>query len=142
MSRRFIPLLRYAAMAVASALVLAACEPEPVPFDDPHNDDPSPNDSTAYFMYGLASIEITTDGRVAVDSKDPADYRPCTVTVDGAGVFDDYEGRGAIRGRGNSTWEWYPKKPYRIKLDESSPFMAWRRTATGCCWPTTATSPT
>ena len=74
-------------------------------------------------MYGLASIEITTDGQAAVDSKDPADYRPCTVTVDGADVFDDYEGRGKVRGRGNSTWEWYAKKPYRIKFDESSSFM-------------------
>ena len=25
-----------------------------------------------------------------------------------------------IRGRGNSTWSYFPKKPYRIKLDEKS----------------------
>ena len=28
-----------------------------------------------------------------------------------------YSGPGRIRGRGNSTWSWYEKKPYRIKLD-------------------------
>ena len=61
----------------------------------------------------LAHIDITTDGGVAVDSKDSKDYRKCTVN----GL------RGRIRGRGNSTWEWYPKKPYRIKLDESAPFL-------------------
>ena len=30
---------------------------------------------------------------------------------------------GRIRGRGNSTWNWYPKKPYRIKLNTSSSFL-------------------
>ena len=28
-----------------------------------------------------------------------------------------------VRGRGNSTWEWYPKKPYRIKLDEKAEIL-------------------
>ena len=100
---------------------LVACRPEEEPLIDP---EPTPvADSVAYFAYGLASIDIVTDGKVAVDSKDPADYRPCTITVDGGEVFADYEGRGLIRGRGNSTWKWYPKKPYRIKLDEPSPFL-------------------
>jgi hypothetical protein len=35
----------------------------------------------------------------------------------------NYEGRGRIRGRGNSTWEWYAKKPYRIKLDEKASIL-------------------
>jgi CotH protein. len=70
----------------------------------------------------IARIDITTDGGVAVDSKDPANYRPCTVKVSGK---DEYAMtvRGRIRGRGNSTWNWYPKKPYRIKLDVSSSFL-------------------
>jgi len=76
-----------------------------------------------YFIYGVAQIIVTTDGGVAVDSKETEDYRPCTVEVKGGGIVPDYTGRGRIRGRGNSTWEWYPKKPYRIKLDESSDFM-------------------
>lgn len=102
-------------------LFLAACRPEEEPIID---SDPTPAvDSVNYFVYGLAAIDIVTDNRVEVDSKDPADYRPCKVTIDGNGIFDDYEGRGQIRGRGNSTWEWYPKKPYRIKLDEPSPLL-------------------
>ena len=70
----------------------------------------------------IARIDITTDGGMPVNSKDPADYRPCTVKVSGS---EDYatEERGQIRGRGNSTWNWYPKKPYRIKLDASVPFL-------------------
>ena len=70
----------------------------------------------------IARIDITTDGGVAVDSKDPANYRACTVKVSGKEAYA-LETRGKIRGRGNSTWNWYPKKPYRIKLDQSVPFL-------------------
>ena len=70
----------------------------------------------------IARIDITTDNGVAVDSKDPADYRPCTVKVSGKEEYA-MTVRGKIRGRGNSTWNWYPKKPYRIKLDVSSSFL-------------------
>jgi len=69
----------------------------------------------------LAHIEVVTDGGKAVDSKENKDYRPCSVTVDW--LFDNariLDARAQIRGRGNSTWNWYPKKPYRIKLDESA----------------------
>ena len=69
----------------------------------------------------LARIEIVTDGGAPVDSKEVADYRPCSVTVNW--IFDNAlitEARGQVRGRGNSTWYWYPKKPYRIKLDQSA----------------------
>ena len=70
----------------------------------------------------IARIDIKTDNGVAVDSKDPADYRPCTVKVSGKEEYA-MTVRGKIRGRGNSTWNWYPKKPYRIKLDVSSSFL-------------------
>ncbi|MBQ3765836.1 MAG: CotH kinase family protein [Bacteroidales bacterium] len=70
----------------------------------------------------IARIDITTDEGAAVDSKDPAKYRPCTVKVSGSEEYA-LEARGRIRGRGNSTWNWYPKKPYRIKLDASASFL-------------------
>ena len=70
----------------------------------------------------IARIDITTDGGVAVDSKDPAKYRPCTVKVSGKEEYA-MDARGMIRGRGNSTWNWYPKKPYRIKLDVSASLL-------------------
>ena len=116
--------------ACAAALVLAACAKVEVdPFvpggddDDPSNPSgPVIDDSMdGYFAYGVAEITVTTDGKAAVDSKE--NYVPCTVKVAGCGLCDDFEARGRIRGRGNSTWSWYAKKPYRIKLDESAEFL-------------------
>ncbi len=34
--------------------------------------------------------------------------------------FDEFEATMQIRGRGNSTWTQFPKKPYKIKLDEKA----------------------
>ena len=34
-----------------------------------------------------------------------------------------FSGPGRIRGRGNSTWLWYPKKPYRIQLDSKAELL-------------------
>lgn len=63
----------------------------------------------------VATISIETDGGEAITSKDT--YIGCTITVDGRKAFPSHSGRGGIRGRGNSTWLWYDKKPYRIRLD-------------------------
>ena len=132
---------RLLAASLALCALFAACnplQPDPTPDPDP---DPTPTPSPApvvdpetdeyrYLLYGVAEIDIETDGHAKVDSKDPADYRPCSVSVSGSLTDKDggkhdctFEGEGAIRGRGNSTWEWYAKKPYRIKLNESQPFM-------------------
>jgi hypothetical protein len=70
--------------------------------------------------YRVAKMQITTDGQQAVDSKEKTDYRNCTIKIESDTAAWNYEGRGRIRGRGNSTWLWYPKKPYRIKLDEKA----------------------
>lgn len=73
--------------------------------------------------YRVAKMTITTDGSTMVDSKDKADYRGCTIKIESDTAVWNYEGRGRIRGRGNSTWLWYPKKPYRIKLDEKAEIL-------------------
>ena len=78
-----------------------------------------------YYQYGLAQMDIVTENAAKVNSRD--EYVPCTVTIDGKGVFADLEAKGAIRGRGNSTWRWYAKKPYRIKLDESAAVLGLAR---------------
>ena len=73
--------------------------------------------------YHVARMTITTDGGAAVDSKEKTDYRPCTISIESDTAVWNFEGHGSIRGRGNSTWEWYPKKPYRIKLDEKAEIL-------------------
>lgn len=65
--------------------------------------------------YQVYSMNITTDGSVGVLSKD--EYVNCYISLDGRDGYNMYSGTGRIRGRGNSTWKWYDKKPYRIKLD-------------------------
>lgn len=52
--------------------------------------------------------------------KDKETWVDCHFSLDGKGQYSHYSGTGKIRGRGNSTWEWYDKKPYKIKLDEKS----------------------
>lgn len=83
---------------------------------------PTAVENTDYYQYGLGKMYVyTQDGR-GVFSKD--EYKKCKVGLDGGGVFPNHLDMDAqIRGRGNSTWSWYPKKPYRIKLDVSSPLM-------------------
>ena len=66
---------------------------------------------------GLPVVRIETPGKKTVTSK--------TVWMDGATIriekpdgTVDYEGTMEIKGRGNSTWMWYPKKPYALRLKE------------------------
>ena len=84
-----------------------------------------PAQPTASFAakYRVAKISINVDGNMAVTSKEKADYRGCTIKIESDTAVWNYEGRGRIRGRGNSTWEWYPKKPYRLKLDEKAEIL-------------------
>ena len=58
-------------------------------------------------------IYITTDGEEPVVSKE--NYLEADIFVDGKEVYEDFEGRTKIRGRGNDSWN-QPKKPYKLKL--------------------------
>lgn len=35
----------------------------------------------------------------------------------------DYDGSSQVKGRGNSTWTQFPKKPYALKLDKKAPIL-------------------
>lgn len=63
------------------------------------------------------AIYVTTDDQQPISSKEY--YTHCYVSVDGRGEYPEHSAPARIRGRGNSTWEWYDKKPYRIKFDQS-----------------------
>ncbi len=71
---------------------------------------------------GLPIMWIETPGKQPITSKEEW-LEGSTVTIDGAGRFDDMESTPmSIRGRGNTTWSW-PKKPYNIKLDSKASML-------------------
>lgn len=61
----------------------------------------------------IPRVDVITEGEAEIVSKE--DYVNCTVTISGTEINAEKAG---IRGRGNTTWEFYPKKPYRIKFEE------------------------
>lgn len=68
---------------------------------------------------GLPVLEIMTEGEADIVSK--TDYIGCKVTLretDAEYYFTDLAAE--VRGRGNDTWKYYPKKPYRIKFTEKT----------------------
>lgn len=68
----------------------------------------------------LPHFQFTID--VDADEIDRNIYSEFTLTIDGKDFYDDFKGTGGIRGRGNSSWS-FPKKPYRVKLDEETPLL-------------------
>ncbi len=71
--------------------------------------------------YQTFALHITTAGGRAVESKET--YVDCAVQVDTRGQYPQQAVAARIRGRGNSTWLWYPKKPYRLKFQESNKLL-------------------
>ncbi|MCF0201969.1 MAG: CotH kinase family protein [Bacteroidaceae bacterium] len=124
---------RYALSAffLAALLLLAACsgggddiippKPEPEPTPEPTPPEPEPDPKPAVeAKYIPSKIEINTVGAQPIKSREKKDTVHCTVAI-----TSDVEGwsavlDGRIRGRGNSTWLWYPKKPYRLKLTDGA----------------------
>lgn len=78
-------------------------------------------DKDRFYDFVVTEVIINTEKGQGIYSKE--NYIPCTVEVTGKGSISDFSASGRIRGRGNSTWEWYDKKPYRLKLDESARFL-------------------
>lgn len=69
---------------------------------------------------GVPIVEVNVENESPVDSKET--WLNCSVRI-GKDYYDTVVSGGKIRGRGNSTWKAYPKKPYRIKFSsKESPF--------------------
>lgn len=77
---------------------------------------------------GLPLLRLDTTDATAIDST--SRYVGGTISLSAAGMVDPF-GRPAadlepmatkVRGRGNTTWD-YPKKPYRLKLDEPADIL-------------------
>lgn len=74
--------------------------------------------------YKVFTLYVTTKDEAEIPySETNKKYVDCYINIDGKGEYPNYSGPAQIRGRGNSTWRWYPKKPYRIKLDEGSKIL-------------------
>ena len=71
----------------------------------------------------IPAVYLTADDPASL-AKD--EYADCTVQIDAGMTDGKYESTevltGKIRGRGHSTWEW-PKKPYKIKLDDKTSLL-------------------
>lgn len=71
-------------------------------------------DSTV-FGTNIPTIFIDVEDGAEITSK--VDYRTATLRINGYGHCDDVARTTvSIRGRGNSTWYDFPKKPYRLKF--------------------------
>lgn len=102
-------------ISVLFSLVVAGCAKNEIPQQ-------VPAENTAYYQDGLAQLNIFTEDERPILSKET--YVPCNAHLVGKDIFEDHLFMKAeIRGRGNSTWGWYPKKPYRLKLEESTPLL-------------------
>ena len=95
----------------------------PVVYDVELQDGSSASYTVTLKSYGdFPSVYITTDwGRPVTDK---INYISGSIRVDDPlgehTEITSFQSRMNIKGRGNSTWEFFPKKPYRIKLDEKS----------------------
>jgi hypothetical protein len=71
---------------------------------------------------GLPIMYISTIGNVPINSKE--DYVDGTVSIKGGRNFSDEPSVDIkIRGRGNSTWFFHPKKPFQMKLKDKTTML-------------------
>ena len=63
--------------------------------------------------YQVFQLFIYTENGQSITSNE--EYIPCYVAVNGGDSYASRWQHAGIRGRGNSTWAWYEKKPYRIR---------------------------
>lgn len=73
--------------------------------------------------YHVACMNIDTENGQPVNGRKNKDYRNCRVQMTSEKVEWNTTCTGRIRGRGNSTWDWYDKKPYRLTLDGSQSLL-------------------
>ena len=71
--------------------------------------------------YRVFTLYITTEDGKSIADK--TTWINCHFSLDGKGEYSDYSGTGRIRGRGNSSWLYYKKKPYKFKLDTKSKLL-------------------
>ena len=66
--------------------------------------------------YQVFQLFVTTNDGKDITSRDT--YKDCYLMLNAKGAYTSFSANAQIRGRGNSSFLWYDKKPYRIKLVE------------------------
>ncbi len=66
--------------------------------------------------YQVFQMYISTQDGSDITSRDS--YKACHVALGAQGAFSNYSAQAQIRGRGNSSFLWYDKKPLRLKLNQ------------------------
>jgi spore coat protein CotH len=127
MKSHFLPIIIFSAI-----LLLTCCTENNDPTKNNNTQDTIPKDTTKVVpndtlhvaladSFLVAQLTISTENAAAITSRET--YVKCTVTVKSGKSDWNYTGSAGIRGRGNSTLLWYPKKPYRIKLDDKAEIL-------------------
>ena len=123
----------FSALIVVSA-VLFSChkapqavqeEPEePVdPVEQPGKEEQGAGgESFGWIGTGLPTVVIDTPDAAPITSKEVW-MEGATVTVYNPDGSVDYSGGLSVKGRGNSTWTQFPKKPYAMKLDSKGKIL-------------------
>lgn len=79
-------------------------------------------ESLDMFVSRLPVMYINTENGAGIVSK--TEYIDADMLLQGGELYGDgailYDGTIEIKGRGNSTWKRFDKKPYKIKLDEKT----------------------
>lgn len=129
---RYLRALLCALFLAPSSLLLWGCDddddeaPEqPAEQTDPEKDpeaEPEPEPAPVAALYKVGKLDITTEGGAPITSKEDYVKMTLSLTTDTA-AWNLTDVAGGIRGRGNSTWLWYDKKPYRLKLDKKTEAM-------------------
>ena len=66
--------------------------------------------------YKVFQLYITTADGEDITSKD--EYKDCHLSMNALESFSSFSANSQIRGRGNSSFLWYSKKPLRLKLNQ------------------------
>ena len=66
--------------------------------------------------YQVFTLYLNTADGEDITSRD--EYKPCHIALGAKESFTSYSASAQIRGRGNSSFLWYDKKPLRLKLDQ------------------------
>lgn len=80
---------------------------------------------------GLPVVVLDTPGSAPIVSKE--DWMDgAAITIYNADGSVDYEGGLSVKGRGNSTWTQFPKKPYALKLDAKGEVLGMKKHKRWC----------